>query len=91
MDFNNTYTPFDFNQSTINSNNTLLNEVYPSNFNLYLTIDSKYYTSDEFNLNYKSIFQHGLNAVFHRLLPPMVITAVITGNNLSGKNRFLPW
>ena len=30
-------------------------------------------------------------SVFHRLLPPMVITAVINGNNLSGKNRFLPW
>ena len=63
MDFNNTYTPFDFNQSTINSNNTLLNDVDPSNFNLDLTIDSKYYTSDEFNLNHKSIFQHGLNVI----------------------------
>ena len=52
MDFNNTYTLFDFNQSNINSNNTLLNDVDPSNFNLDLTIDSKYYTSDEFNLNH---------------------------------------
>ena len=57
----NTYTPFDFNQSTINSNNTLLNDVDPSNFNLDLTIDSNYYTSDELNLNHKSIFQHGLD------------------------------
>ena len=44
MDFNNTYTHFDFNQSTINYNNNLLNYVDPSNFNLDLTIDSKYYT-----------------------------------------------
>ena len=63
MDFNNTYTPFEFNQSTINSNNTLLHDVDPSNFKLDLTIDSKYYTSDEFNLNHKSIFQHGLNVI----------------------------
>ena len=42
MDFNNTYTPFDFNQLTINSNNTLLNDIDPSNFNLDITIDSKY-------------------------------------------------
>ena len=63
MDFNNTYTPFNFNQSTINYNNTLLNDVDTSNFNLDLTIDSKYYTSDEFNLNHKSIFQHGLNVI----------------------------
>ena len=32
MDFNNKFTPFDFNQSTINYNNTLLNDVDPSNF-----------------------------------------------------------
>ena len=44
MDFNNTYTPFDFNQSTIHSNNTLLDNVDTSNFNLDLIIDSKYYT-----------------------------------------------
>ena len=35
----------------------------PSNFKLDLTIDYKYYTSDEFNLNHKSIFQHGLNDI----------------------------
>ena len=53
MDFNNTYTPFDFNQSTINSINTLLNDFDPSNFNLDLTIDNKYHTIDEFNLHHK--------------------------------------
>ena len=63
MDFNNTHTPFEFNQSTINYNNTLLNDVDPSNFNLDLTVDSKYYTSDEFNLFHKSIFQNGLNVI----------------------------
>ena len=63
MDFNNTYTPFDFNQSTINSINTLLNDFDPSNFNLDLTIDNKYHTIDEFNLHHKSIFQYGLNMI----------------------------
>ena len=56
LDFNNTYIPFYYNQSTINSNNTLLNDVNTSNFNLDITIDSRYYTSDEFNLNHKYIF-----------------------------------
>ena len=61
MNFNNTYTHFYCNQSTIYYNNTLLNDVDPSNFNLDLTIDSKYYTTDEVNLNHKSMFQHIIN------------------------------
>ena len=63
MYFYNTNTLFEINQSPRNSNNTLLNNVDLSNFNLDLTIDTKYHTSDEFNLNHKYIFQHGLNVI----------------------------